>query len=75
MTTEPATSDDDDDFDSPMTMTDWVEIITDDLEQAAEGLDRWDVGQLCRAIQRKIEDILTEPVDDEDGDDDADLPF
>jgi hypothetical protein len=66
--TEPATNNDDDDFDSPMTVTDWIEVITDDLEQAAEGLDGREVGQLCRAIQRKIENILTEPVDDGDED-------
>ena len=63
------TYDDDDDFDSPLTLKDWVEVIADDLESAVEGLNAKEVEQLCRAIRKKLDDILAEA--DDDGDDDA----
>jgi hypothetical protein len=57
--TEPVAPDDGDDleFDAPMTVTDWIEVISDDLESAADALSDQGVEQLCRAIRRKLAEI------------------
>jgi hypothetical protein len=54
--TEPAT-DDADDFDAPLTLQDWIEVVADDLDQAADALSEQEVEQLCRAIRRKLAEI------------------
>jgi hypothetical protein len=53
------TNDDQDDFlDQPLTLTDYVEIIVDDIEQAVDALNAPEIEQLCRAVQKKIGSII-----------------
>ena len=56
MTAEPATSDDDE-FDAPLTLLDWVEIVTDDLDQAVDALSDGEIEQLIGAVRRKIDEM------------------
>lgn len=53
--TEPAF--DDDDLDAPLT---YVEIVQDDLDEAANNLEEQEVMHLCIAIRKKISAMLDE---------------
>jgi hypothetical protein len=59
--TEPAPHDDSDipwdDADYNMTLADYVEIIENDIDEAADQLSEADLEKLCEAIRKKIDDI------------------
>jgi hypothetical protein len=60
MNTTTATDHDDDlDFldTGPMTLKDWQEVISDDLDQAVDDLNENEIEELCRCSRRKIDDI------------------
>lgn len=43
---------------APMTLEDYVEIITDDIEEAVAALSDTEIRKLCEAIQKKIGALL-----------------
>jgi hypothetical protein len=49
-----------DDLDTPLTLTDYIEIISNDLDEAAHNLDQREIDQLCAAIRKKLSEILRE---------------
>ena len=51
---------DDDDFDAPLTMQDYVEIISDTLDRAVDNLEQREIEPLCSAVPEKIGAILQE---------------
>ena len=58
MTHEP--SDDDIDLDAPLTVTDYVEMTCDILEEAVDQLKQGEIELLCADIRAKISAILRE---------------
>jgi hypothetical protein len=53
-------SGDDLDLDAPLTLIDYIEIISDTLDEAVDNLEQREVEQLCRAIREKIGAIVQE---------------
>lgn len=51
---------DDDDFDAPLTMQDYVEIVGDALDEAVDKLEHSEIERLCKAVREKIGAILQE---------------
>lgn len=47
-------------FDSPLTLQDYIEIVTDDLNEAVDALNDLEIEPLCRAIRKKLYLILDE---------------
>jgi hypothetical protein len=65
------TSDDDYDYiDAPMTVQDYIEIVEDALEEAADKLDAVDIKKLIAAVRKKLDALYeeTEPVEYEEPD-------
>jgi hypothetical protein len=59
------TADDDLDFlDQPLTLEDYVEIVDDALEEAAQNLDAGDTRKLIAAVRKKL-DLLADEAEPE----------
>ena len=57
--TEPA-FDEDDYFDAPLTMQDYIEIVGDALDEAVDKLEHGEIERLCAAVRAKIGAIIQE---------------
>lgn len=60
MQSAPGDDGDDFDWDAPLTLIDYVEIIGDTLEEAIDRLEPPEIDQLCAAIRKKLSEILRE---------------
>jgi hypothetical protein len=58
--TQPVSDGDDLDLDAPLTVDDYIGIVSDGIEEAAHNLEHLDVELLCRAIREKISAVLLE---------------
>jgi hypothetical protein len=66
-----------DDLDKPLNLRDYVEIVSDTLDEAVDGLEHGEVELLCTVVRAKVSAILKErcmwrPDDRSASDDDRD---
>jgi hypothetical protein len=58
MVNDPALEDDADY--AALTLTDYIEIVDDALDEAVDKLNEQEIGELCRAVRKKIDRIAAD---------------